>query len=161
MVPEGHFRKGLEALNDGRMREARDHFRAAIAVEKDQGPARPQMRYVSYYGLSLVLTEGPSRMAVGFCEQAASRDSFDPVLQLNLGRVYLVAGMTTRALAAFESGLRLDPSNKRLQAELVRADRRARPTLPRLGRDHPINRSLGRLRASLFPRRPRAGEPNR
>lgn len=158
MQPEIHYRDGLTALESGRPAEAADQFMYAIAAEKKTGSARPQMRFVSYYGLCLVLTQRAARQGIELCEKAAARDSFDPLLQLNLGRVYRVVGRTTKALEAFERGLRLDPANLRLRIERSRLDRRARPTVPVLGRDHPINRSFGRLKASLFTRRPRAGE---
>jgi len=151
--PEDHFQDGLNALEAGRPGEAVDHFRYAITAEKKSGVSRPQMRYVSYYGLSLVFSRRAARQGVEFCEKAAARDSFDPILLLNLGKAYRHIGRTTRALAAFERGLQLDPTNLRLIIERSRLDRRARPLLPALGRDHPFNRSFGRLRASLFPRR--------
>jgi tetratricopeptide (TPR) repeat protein len=150
---EEHFRDGISALENGRPGEAVQHFRYAIASERKKSSARPPMRYVSYYGLSLVLSRQAVHQGVEFCERAAVRDSFDAVLLLNLGRVYRVTGRTTKALAAFERGLKLDPTNLRLKIERSRLDRRARPALPGLGRDHPLNRSLGRLRASLLPRR--------
>jgi tetratricopeptide (TPR) repeat protein len=151
--PEQHFQDGLNALEAGHPAEAVDHFRYAIAAEKKTGTARRQMRYVSYYGLSLVFSRRAARQGVELCEKAAARDSFDAVLQLNLGKAYRHVGRTTKALAAFERGLRLDSTNLRLSIEKSRLDRRARPFVPGLGRDHPLNRSLGRLKASLFPRR--------
>jgi hypothetical protein len=39
-----------------------------------------------------------------------------------------------------------------MNAFLRKIDRRGKPFIPRFGRDHPINRSLGRLRASLTHR---------
>jgi len=148
--PEEHFRDGLTALGAGRVSEASDHFRRAVAAEQRMGADRPQMRYVSFYGLSLALTKRATRTAIELCEKAAAHDSFDAVLLLNLGKVYLLSGRTSKALATYERGLLIDPSNKRLHAEMARLDRRAKPALPALGRDHVINRSLGRLRASLF-----------
>jgi tetratricopeptide (TPR) repeat protein len=151
--PEEHFQDGLNALEAGHPGEAVDHFRYAIAAEKKAGAARPRMRTISYYGLSLVFSRRAARQGVELCEKAAARDSFDPVLQLNLGKAYRHIGRTTKALAALERGLDLDPTNLRLSIEKSRLDRRGRPLVPGLGRDHPLNRSFGRLRASIFPRR--------
>ena len=155
MTPDEHFRDGLTALSAGRSFEAADHFRRAVATEKRLGADRPNMRYISFYGLSLALCRRATRTAIELCEKAAAHDSFDAVLLLNLGKVYAISGRTTKALATYERGLRVDPSNKRLQIELARIERRREPALPALGRDHVINRSLGRLRASLFAKKPR------
>lgn len=147
--PERHYQSGLTLLNRGRYHEAVTQFQAALESEKERGAMRPQMRYLSYYGLSRALANRPTPEDVQICERAAAQDSFDATLLLNLGKVYLLTGKTTKALATFERGMKLDPNDRSLRAMFRRADRRARPPLPMLGRDHPLNRSLGRLRASL------------
>lgn len=146
---ENHFRRGLVALVDGNAAEAVTHFQSAIQIERQRGVATPQMRYLSYYGLSLARARGASNEAIQACEIAARRDFFNPDLLLNLGRVYLMAAKTTRALAAFERGLQLAPNHAALRAERNRADRRQPPPLPMLHRQHPFNRWLGRMRASV------------
>ncbi len=146
---ENHFRKGLVALVDGNPGEAAVQFQSAIQIERQRAVATPQMRYVSYYGLSLARSRGPSAEAIQACEIAARRDFFNPDLLLNLGRVYLMAGKTTRALAAFERGLKLAPAHAALRAELAHADRRQPPPLSIVSRQHPFNRWLGKLRASF------------
>jgi tetratricopeptide (TPR) repeat protein len=110
------------------------------------------MRYRSFYGLSRALSKRPTLEDVKLCEQAAAADHYDPVLLLNLGKVYLRAGKTTRALLTLERGLQLEPEHAELRALYARADRRARPVLPAIGRDHALNRSLGRLRSRLARR---------
>jgi tetratricopeptide (TPR) repeat protein len=159
VTPEDHFRDGLSALGTGRPAEAADHFQHAISTEKNLGAVRPQMRYVSFYGLSMALSKRSLHAAVDLCERAAARDTFDAVLMLNLGRVYVLTGRRIKALATFERGLHIDPSNRRIKSALSRLDRRRAPAWPSLGRDHAVNRSLGRLRASfLGPRRHNVGE---
>ncbi len=161
MTSEDHFQNGLTALGAGQPQAAVVHFRHAISSEKRQGAVRPQMRYVSYYGLSMALSDQSLHTAVELCERAANRDTFDAVLMLNLGRVYGLTRRRTKALATFERGLQLDPSNKRIKIEMSRIDRRHPPALPSLGRDHLLNRSLGRLRASLVSRKARQHHANR
>lgn len=144
-----HFRKGQAALNAGKPREAMKHFAEAVAAERKLNVIRPQIRYSSYYWLCHSLVHGASHQAIRGCEGAVSRDSFEPDLRWNLARVYALAGKRTRALATLEQGLRLDPTHRRMKVFLRKLDRRARPLLPRLGRDHPLNRSYGRWRATL------------
>ncbi len=154
--PEEHFGKGLEALAQRKPREAALHFKGAMNCERELGIQRPQMRYLSYYGLSMAAAHKPNRQAIACCERAAAKDA-DPELLLNLGRVYYLAGLHLRALSALDRGLRLDPEHRGLRVMKSRVDRRARPLLPLLSRDHLLNRSLGRLRAALFPRRRSVG----
>jgi predicted Zn-dependent protease len=151
---EEHFRRGRGALAQRRPAAAARHFLAAMAREREIGVLRPQMRFLSYYGLSLAAGHKPTRQAIACCEQAASTDEHDVELQLNLARAYYLAGLPTRALAVVERGLRRDPGHRGLARLLGRIDRRSPPFLPALGRDHPLNRSIGRLRARLS--RPRA-----
>ena len=151
-VSERHFHVGLGLLTQGRYADAAVQFQAAIASEKQGQVLRPQMRYRSYFALSRALSRGARLEDVRLCEMAAEADHFDPVLQLNLGRVYLRAGKTTRALQTFRQGLRLDPSHDELLAAFRRADRRSRPVIATLNRDHGLNRSLGCLRARFLVR---------
>ena len=158
---ENHFRKGLVALVAGDHAQANSQFHSAILIELQRGVSHPQMRYLSYYGLTLALLHGGKAEAIRACETAARRDFFNPDLQFNLGKVYMISGKTTRALSAFERGLHLAPNHRGLQAEMMKVDRRRRPPLPWLGRAHPLNRYFGKLRASLFGQRPRWNLPRR
>jgi len=150
---EREFRCGLCFLEKQSYASAEARFSKAIELERSVGVVRPQMRYLSYYALARALARRPTPEEVKLCAKAAAEDDFDPNLQLNLGKVYLLAGKTAKALKAFQTGLRLDPTHPRLNIIMAQADRRSKPSLPSLGRDHPINRTLGRLRASLFASR--------
>ena len=149
---ENCFKKGLVAFAAGRPAEASALFEAAIAIERERGVGRPQMRYLSYYGLSLASTRRPGHKAVRACEEAARKESFNPDLFLNLGKVYMRAGKHTRALEVFERGLRLDSRHRGLRAALAKVDRRSDPPLSGFARSHPINRLLGRIRHSFGTR---------
>jgi len=150
------FHKGMVALTGGRHEEAVKYFEAALKLECQRAGAGRQMRYLSYYGLSSALANRPTPEAIQACELAARRDFCSAELQLNLGRVYMMAGKTTRALAAFERGRQLAPSSQALQDEMRNADRRRRPPIPWLRRGHPLNCWLGRMRSSIGARGGRA-----
>lgn len=155
---ESLFIQGLKSMSKGRHEEAATQFKEAMELEKGRGAPRRQMRYLSYYGLSLARAHKPTREAIDACRIAAKRDPWDPDLQLNLGRVLALAGQTTRALATLERGLRLAPRHKALRAELRRHDRRSRPPVPFFTRDHPLNRTIGKLRAAILRRRAEKAE---
>ncbi len=147
--PEEHFRRGVAALAGGKPVRAVAHFQEALQEEERQAPVRPQMRYLSYYGLALSVAYKPTHESIDFCERAARTDSFDAELQANLAKVYLLAGKRSKALAALVRGIRLDPAHKRLHALFEKVDRRRKPLIPTLGRNHFVNRTAGRLRARL------------
>jgi len=146
---ENNFRRGLAALVDDNHRDAAVFFARAIEIQRQRAGDVPEPRYLSYYGFSLAKSRAVSREALDACARAAASGGPDPDLYLNLGRVYLLAGKTALALEAFSQGLRLVPGHAPLARELGRIDRRSAPVLPLLGRDHALNRYLGRLRAAV------------
>ena len=152
---ENSFRRGLVALVDGDPAGAAEHFHAAILIEVQHGVTRPQMRYLSYYGLSRAQAHGATAQTIQACETAARRDFFSPELLLNLGRVYLLAGKTTKAMATFHRGLELSPKHKGLLAEHTKIDRREKPPLTIVARSNPVNKVLGKLRYSLRAHAPK------
>jgi tetratricopeptide (TPR) repeat protein len=152
---ENAFRKGLGALSENRPEAASKYFRQALDLERDRSKSRLDMRYLSYYGLSLAQAGLSTQIALQACKTAVFKQNGDPVLFLNLGRVYAITGKPVRAMEAFERGLRLAPDHKILKKELAKLDRRSRPALPFLDRSHPVNRWIGRHRA------PRNGRSSR
>ena len=146
---ENAFRRGLAAMVDGNPAAAADEFQSAILIELQHGVGRPQMRYLSYYGLSRAQARGATPDTIQACETATRRDFFNPDLLLNLGRVLVLAGKTSKALATFQRGLDLAPKHKGLLAEYAKLDRREAPPLAIVSRSHPLNVVLGKLRWSL------------
>jgi tetratricopeptide (TPR) repeat protein len=155
---EQHFAKGLAALAEERALEAADCFLAAMQAEAGDGARRPDMRYLSYYGLSLAKASYATASAVQACELAYQSDPLQPTVLLNLGRVYLLTGRTAQALGCFERGVRLAPAHRALRRELAQANRRGRPLFSFLDRSNPLNRWTGRLRSALRARTSAAAE---
>ena len=145
LTAENSFRNGLMALVDSRDADATRYFRSAMQIDKDRGTGRLWIRYLSYYGYSLAREGVNGKEAVELCERAVRLNSHDPDVLLNLGRVYARAGKTTRALDAFQRGLRISPEHKALQLELKSLDRRGQPPFSFVSRDHALNRTMGKL----------------
>jgi len=150
LAAENCYKKGLVALAEGRPAEATAMFEAAMVIERERSVSRPQMRYLSYYGLSIAQAKRPNRESIQAVETAAQIDFFAPDLLLNLGKVYLLAGKTTKALEILERGIRIAPRYKALQIELKKVDRRQPPPFPRLHRNHPFNVWLGKMRSWIL-----------
>ena len=145
---EQSFQQGMEHLSDHSHREALAFFRGAIEIEKRGGTARPQARYVSYYGLCLALTNGGLHEAVKACRTAARQEGYRPEVCWNLGRVLLLANKRREAHRALNWGLRMCPDHNGILGELRRMGERRRPVLPFLPRGNAINVFLGRLRSA-------------
>ena len=143
---ENAFRKGLGAMAEKHPEKASVYFRQALDLERERSKSRLDMRYLSYYGLSLAQAGLSTQIALQACKTAVFKQNADPVLCLNLGRVYMLTGKPVRAMEAFERGLKITPENKVLRMELAKIDRRARQPIPFLDRTNPVNRWLGQHR---------------
>jgi predicted Zn-dependent protease len=146
---ENQFKKGLTALVDHNYKDATVFFKRAIDVDLARNRSKPDLRYLSYYGLSLARAGMSTAEAISICRQTVRRHKNHPVLWLNLGRVYIIAGKKQRALEALDRGTQLAPGNRVLANELAQLDRRSDPVLRMLPRSHPVNVALGKLRRSM------------
>jgi tetratricopeptide (TPR) repeat protein len=149
---ESAFMKGLQAVTRGEYLEALAYFEASMQLGQRGSAGAPPMKYLSYYGLCLAMASERVREAQEICENAVRAEFYNPELYLNLGKVYLKAGRRRPAFGAFVRGLRLNPRHAGLIRELRRLGLRLRPVLGFLDRRNPLNRLLGRARASLSTR---------
>jgi predicted Zn-dependent protease len=135
------FELALAALRNGRGEAAARQFRTLLK----SGSKDPS--HISYCGLAIATVEGKLHDGRVLCEIAARDAFYDPEMHLNLALVYEHGGRRTRAIESLAKGLEVDPNNSRLRHTFARLNRRARPILGFLPRDHPLNRYLGRFRA--------------
>ena len=142
---ESRFRRGREALDEGRGLEALALFEAALELERRHGAIRPQARYLSFYGLTLALEGGRIREGLGFCKRAIPEEFYNPELYWNYGRVLMAAGRKKEAHDVLRKGQILQPSHAGIAKDLDKLGRRRRPMIPFLSRSHPFNVALGRL----------------
>ena len=154
---ENQFKKGLAALVDHNYTDAAVFFKRALDLDRARNRRQPDLRYLSYYGLSLARSGRSIREAIQICRTAVSQHRNHPVLWLNLGRAYLAAGKTDRALEAFDRGAHLAPGNAAVVRELASIDRRSKPVLSMFPRTHALNITLGKLRHS-FRKSRRSGD---
>jgi len=142
---EDSFRKGLEALAAGRGLEALARFEAAVELERRFGVARPQARYLSYYGLCLGYEASRHDEGIRFCREALSLEFYNADLSWNLGRVLLLSGKRREAHDALQKGLAVQPGHAGILRELGRMGARRRPVVQFLSRSNPVNVLLGKL----------------
>ena len=102
----------------------------------------------SYYGLCVAMVKHRYAEALKYCNISVKANFMDPEHRINLAMVYLERDDRKNAVRNLEAGLRLQPSNKRIQQIFAEIGRRKPVTLSFLSRRNPINVWLGRLRES-------------
>jgi len=110
--------------------------------------------YLSTMGLceSMMGDPGKGEKMCRMALQLAGRER-DPMLYVNLGRVLLDGGDRMGARDNFMKAYRKDNTNAPAALELSRMGVRKKPVLPFLGRNHPLNKHLGKLRHQLREKR--------
>jgi len=141
------FRRGLESLDRKQYQQAISLIQSAIEADRQEGASKgPRMRFMSYLGLALNLSQGRSEEGLRLCEQAARRDFFDADIFCNLGIACLRNRQKGPAFDAFRKGLALKPRHARIRYELARVERRGARVFGFLPRNHFLNRTFGALR---------------
>lgn len=147
------FRKAMELRRQGHGKEAAKAFRRLI----DAGSRDP--KHLSYGGLLVATEEGDVKTGLAWCERALELAFYDPQMYINLARLHVQTGWKTQAAKVLRKGLRIEPGNKRLLAEINRVNPRDKNPVPALPRNHPVNRYLGKLRNELQGKGKRRAKP--
>ena len=137
------FRKAMDLLRAGQGKGAAALFRELI----DSGSRDP--KHLSFGGLAVATEDGDVKTGLAWCERALELAFYDPQMYINLARLHERTGWKTQAAQVLRKGLRIDPGNKKLLAEINRVAPRTPNAIPSLPRNHPVNRYLGKLRAEL------------
>ena len=143
------FREGLALLRDGDAGAAVELLRHAAERDPENS------YYISYYGLSLGLSEGMWAEAERLCHRAVCRGRRQAQLYLNLAEVYLGSGRRQAAADTLVQGLHYLPHDVRLQMQFGKLMTRRPPVFSFLPRTHGLNRSLGTWRHRLMQHIPR------
>jgi predicted Zn-dependent protease len=135
------YAKGITAVDNGDTLTGLACFEKLVATIS--GPI-----VSSYYAVCLAKERGETERALELCDEAMEDDPGNNLHHLNLGRVFLTAGMKREAIKAFRNGL-LYGRNPLIARELERIGWRALPVFPSLGREHLLNRITGQLLTKL------------
>jgi hypothetical protein len=137
------FRKAMELLRGGQGKSAAALFRQLI----DSGSRDP--KHLSFGGLVVATEEGEVKTGLAWCERALELAFYDPQMYINLARLHEQTGWKTQAAQVLRKGLRIDPGNRKLLAEINRVNPRTPNAIRGLPRNHPVNRYLGKLRSGV------------
>lgn len=136
-------RKGIEATR------AEDYARA-IEVFTDaysNGFLRGTADGCSYFGVAIALYAKRYREAIDLCKRSVRLQPSNPYHYVNLARVMVAAGNRKKAVEALEQGIGQLPENRTILEFWSTIGRRAKPAIPFLPRDNPLNVVLGQARA--------------
>lgn len=128
--------KGIEAAEKGYIHSAQV-FLGQVAEHRKT----PEVR--SYLAYCLAKGQGRMHSAAKMCRESIKREPGNSLHYLILGRILLMAGEKSKAIAAFRQGLRASP-NPGIIDELKKLGLRKPAVLKSLKRNHPVNRALGR-----------------
>jgi tetratricopeptide (TPR) repeat protein len=117
---------------------------ALMQLERLPADCRPPLAW-SYLGLCLARERRQYRRGQGLCQQALQQEPANSRHYLNLGRIYLLAGRKSLAIAAFRRGLKFG-RDRAIMDELKALGLRRAPVFSAFDRSHLVNRLAGRLR---------------
>jgi tetratricopeptide (TPR) repeat protein len=143
-----YLKEALAQLRGGHRTEAYSILLAANI-------AYPDHPYVlSYYGWLQAAVDKKYQSGLTACSKALvlfktsdseTAEKVYPVLYLNLGKTFLVAGKKKDAFENFQKGLKYDRSNVELKKQMKLLGKRKKPPLPFLSRSNLLNIIIGKL----------------
>jgi len=119
-----------------------------LSSEGDLQDKRLAAASFSYYGVCVAMVKHRYADAIKYCNISVKANFLDPEHRINLALVYLERDDRKNAVQNLEAGLRLHPSNKRIQQIFKEIGRRKPVTFSFLSRRNPLNQWFGRLRES-------------
>ena len=144
--PMVEFKEGVELLKNEYPQKALVRFRRAFECEKHNP------YYISFLGLSIARAQRKWDQASELCEIAVQLKPTEVQFHLNLGEVYASAGLREKALDKLDDALERFGDDIRLKQARSKVENRRAPLLPLLGREHFLNRELGKLRHRALKR---------
>jgi len=147
LSPDDLIKVGKRFLKEEKYEKALAVFHEAIkrtGYQNDNDEDIPP-RYLSYLGLAMALAEKRFRKGAAVCEKAIKRESHNPILYLNLGKVFAAGGYKRKAIDAFQKGLKIDEANIEIRAEINKIGVRRKPVIAFLPRTHAVNKVLGKI----------------
>jgi len=138
---EKEFIRGLKALQE-------ENSLAALPFFEKAAGADPTPLCMSYLGFCIAKERGQVQKGIQLCREALEKEPENPLHYLNLGRIFLTAKNKQEAIRTLREGLGCG-LNQEITDLLNAIGTRKPPVIPALGRDHPVNKYLGKLLGKL------------
>ncbi len=139
------FEKGEELYRKGEALAALASFEKSFNLDSSNPLCR------SYLALLSATQRGQLENAITDSQQLTGQAPGEPVVYLNLGRLYLRAGRKQDAVDILRKGASID-RNPEIQQLLESLGLRKKPVIPFLSRKHFLNKFLGLLLKKLHLR---------
>ena len=123
-----------------------EEFLSVLSTEGDLQDKRFAASAFSYYGLCVAMVRRKYAEAVKYCNVSVKANFMDSEHRINLALVYLERDDRKNAVKNLEAGLRLQPSNKRINKIFKEIGRRKTLMFSFLSRENPLNVWIGKLR---------------
>ena len=136
------FQKGEELLGRG------ERLAALSSFEKSLNLGNPDPLCKSYVAVLSAVERGEIGRAINVSEQLIRSSSEEPLLYLNLGKLYLMAGRRAEAVATLREGLAMRRMPE-AEALLESIGTRKPPVFRFLSRKHFLNKYAGLLLSRL------------
>lgn len=138
--------EGISLLKRGRTSKARVSFEQARQIEPDNAMA------LSYMGVLLALADKNFKDGEDYCFRAVMKNMQSAQLHANLAWVYHLQGKRKSAVESIDAALQRDANNSDALRIRGLMGSRQDPPLRFLSRNHPINRSIGKVLHKLKKR---------
>ena len=140
------FKEGVRLLKNDYPQKALVKLQSAFESDKHNP------YYVSFLGVSIARAQQNWAQATELCDMAVQLNPKEIQFHLNLAEVYALAGLREMSLHKLDYALGLFGDDPRLKRARSKVEKRRAPVLPFLGRDHFLNRELGKLRHRMLKR---------
>ncbi len=109
-------------------------------------------KYLTTLGITVCRVQKNFPLAEQLCRKALRKAHNNPQLHLNLAEVYENFGKKDQALATLRNGLKFTMRDSRIKEQIRILGLRRPPIFGFLGRTHPLNIFLGKIRHAILPR---------
>jgi tetratricopeptide (TPR) repeat protein len=138
------FKEGVRLLKNDYPQKALVKLQSAFESDKHNP------YYVSFLGVSIARAQQNWAQATELCDMAVQLNPKEIQFHLNLAEVYALAGLREMSLHKLDYALGLFGDDPRLKRARSKVEKRRAPVLPFFGRDHFLNRELGKLRHRIL-----------
>lgn len=135
---EEFFQKGYEFFQKGETLAALYNFEKSYSLDSSN------LLCKSFVALLMATERGQLGKATDIMEEIAGKDLPEPLIYLNLGRLYLLAGKKIEAIEIIRKGLTYGPLPEAVEL-LEDLGSRKKPFIPSLPRSNFINKYIGLL----------------
>jgi tetratricopeptide (TPR) repeat protein len=126
--------------------EVFEEYLPILSSEGDLQDKRVAAGCFSYYGVCLAMVRHKYAEALKYCNISIRANFMEADHRINLALIYLERDDRRKAVENLEAGLRLQPSNKRIERIFDQIGRRQRVMFGFLNRRNPINVAFGKMR---------------